>query len=195
MLYLFIVTLIWAFSFGLIKDQLTSLDSNFVAFVRMGISFLVFLPFLQIKKLSANLSIKLIVTGAIQYGVMYAAYIYSYQFLLFLGAVLTTGLFSAFTTSWVNFTVSQNQIFTLLYLGAVASGIGFFLWNVGARRVNAGTLAVFNNIKVPFAIFVAILFFGEQANIPRLLSGSVIIFSALLFNEYYQSKNKQHDKF
>ena len=44
---LFIVSLIWAFSFGLIKDRLAGLDANFVAAARLLISLLIFLPFLR----------------------------------------------------------------------------------------------------------------------------------------------------
>lgn len=81
MLYLLIVSLIWAFSFGLIKGNLTGLDSNFVSFARLLISFIVFLPFLRLKLVNKNLSLKLILTGALQYGLMYISYIYSYQYL------------------------------------------------------------------------------------------------------------------
>jgi drug/metabolite transporter (DMT)-like permease len=61
----------------------------------------------------------------------------------------------------------------LLYLGAVPSAIGFFLWNFGARRVNAGTLAVFNNVKIPLAIVVSLVFFKEDAEWVRLAAGVV----------------------
>ncbi len=37
----------------------------------------------------------------------------------------------------------------LLYLGLIASGLGYFMWNKGACMVNAGTLAVMNNVLVP----------------------------------------------
>ena len=33
--YLIFVSLLWGFSFGLIKNQLTGLDPNFVSFVRL----------------------------------------------------------------------------------------------------------------------------------------------------------------
>ena len=42
----------------------------------------------------------------------------------------------------------------LVYLGIVASGIGFFLWNAGARRSAPGVLAVGNNLKIPLAAAV-----------------------------------------
>ncbi len=34
-------------------------------------------------------------------------------------------------------------------LGVVASGLGYFMWNYGATRVDAGTLGIMNNVHVP----------------------------------------------
>lgn len=50
---------------------------------------------------------------------------------------------------------------TLLYLGVVASGAGFFLWNHGAAQARPAELAVANNLKVPLAVAVGILFFQQ----------------------------------
>lgn len=81
MIYLLIVSVIWAFSFGLIKGNLTGLDSNFVSFVRLFIPFLIFLPFIKFNKIEKKISLLLILNGSIQFGLMYITYIYSYQFL------------------------------------------------------------------------------------------------------------------
>jgi drug/metabolite transporter (DMT)-like permease len=99
---------------------------------------------------------------------------------LYVGAVILTGLFSLFTTDYSNLILSQNQILTLFYLGILASGICFFLWNFGARKTNAGTLAVFNNLKIPLAIFVSLIFFNESTNLIRLIIGGIIIIIAML---------------
>ena len=56
----------------------------------------------------------------------------------------------------------------LVYLGVLASGLCFFLWNIGATRVSAGTLAVMNNAKVPLGVACSLLFFGEHANLLTL---------------------------
>ena len=64
--------------------------------------------------------------------------------------------------------LNGGQVLVLLYLGLLASGVGFFLWNVGATRVSAGTLAVFNNVKIPLAVVVSLLFFAEQTDWLRL---------------------------
>ena len=86
MIYLLVVSLVWAFSFGIIKDQLTSLDSNFVSFLRMVLSFIVFLPFIRFKKIPNQFIMRLILLGMIQFGLMYVAYIFAYQYLQYSGA-------------------------------------------------------------------------------------------------------------
>ena len=70
--------------------------------------------------------------------------------------------------------LNASQAATLLYLGVLASGLGFFLWNVGATRVTAGTLAVMNNAKIPLTVACSLLFFGERAA-PGPLLGSLLV--------------------
>ncbi|HEX2101072.1 MAG TPA: EamA family transporter [Candidatus Synoicihabitans sp.] len=94
---------------------------------------------------------------------------------LYLGALATVGVISVGTTDWSTFRPTSNQTLVLVYLGLVASGLGFFGWNLGALRVNAGTLAVFNNLKIPLAVAVSLLVFGEQANLTRLLVSFALI--------------------
>ena len=81
MIHLLATSLIWAFSFGLIKANLTGLDSNFVAWARLLVALLVFLPFLRTRDLALPLAVRFFVIGLIQYGIMYICLIYSYQFL------------------------------------------------------------------------------------------------------------------
>ncbi|MBP9676405.1 MAG: EamA family transporter [Anaerolineaceae bacterium] len=275
---LFIVSMIWAFSFGLIKNNLAGVDSTFVAFARIFIATLVFLPFLKFKRVDRKTAIRLAITGALQFGMMYIAYLAAFQTLkayevalftiftpifitliddafsrrfnvlhlavallavlgtwviegeaiqtrgvligfllvqvsnlcyafgqiyyrrimatipevkdrdifgfLYLGGVIITLAGTLVFTPLSSLHLAQNQIITLIYLGAIASGLGFFLWNMGARRVNAGTLAVFNNLKIPFGVAVSLLFFGEQANLTRLLIGGAIIIAALVLSEW-----------
>ena len=282
MVWLLIVSLIWAFSFGLIKTQLTGLDSAFVSFLRLLISFLIFLPFLRLKNIGRSLIWRLVLTGAVQYGIMYLSYIYAYRFLaayevalftiftplyitffndwfsrkfhkmffiealltvsatalivfnrlssnallsgfllmqisnisfafgqiyykkilkdrdikdssvfalLYAGAVLVTGAAMLFTVNFNTINIDSAQMYTLLYLGAVASGIGFFMWNYGTRRTNTGVLSIFNNLKIPLAITVSLLFFGEQTDLLRLLTGGVILTGLIVYNQLYL---KQH---
>jgi drug/metabolite transporter (DMT)-like permease len=70
---------------------------------------------------------------------------------------------------------------TLLYLGLVPTAIGFHLWNRGAARVSAGTLAAANQLKVPLAVLVALAPpFNESADPARLAAASAVIAAALV---------------
>ncbi len=71
--------------------------------------------------------------------------------------------------------LSSEATWALVYLGIVASGLGFFLFNTGARRVSAGVLAVMNDLKIPFGVAASLVLFGEQVELGRLLLGSSVI--------------------
>ncbi|WNJ96710.1 carboxylate/amino acid/amine transporter [Vibrio ruber] len=71
----------------------------------------------------------------------------------------------------------------LVYLGLIASGVGYFLWNKGACLVNAGALAIMNNALVPAGLIVNILIWNRDANLPKLILGGAIIMLSLWINE------------
>lgn len=287
MIQLLAVSLLWAFSFGLIETHLSSLDSNLVAFLRLVLSLAVFLPFLRARAVPARTAGRLVVCGALQFGIMYAAYIAAYGYLqayevalftiltplyvtlvndafrrrfdkrnleaammavvgtgvvvfedvhrsgllagflliqganlcfalgqvwyrrlvikpgvgsdagifawLYLGAAMITApLGMARAQSLPDLTATQWLV--LAYLGVVASGLGFFLWNAGARRVNAGMLAVFNNLKIPLGIAVSLAVFGESTALVRLtLGGAVIVLGLWWANRGGRSKVSESD--
>ena len=78
---------------------------------------------------------------------------------------------------------TPTQWGVLIYLGIVASGLGYFGWNKGATLVNVGTLAAMNNLLIPAGIVVNVLIWNTEADIPRLSIGAGIIFAALLLNQ------------
>ena len=101
-------------------------------------------------------------------------------FWLYLGGVTALaplGLHDAITLSPH---LNAHQFVTLLYLGTLVSGLSYFLWNTGARRVPAGALAVMNNLKIPLGVAVSLLVFKEHTSIPGLLAGGVLICAALI---------------
>jgi len=69
---------------------------------------------------------------------------------------------------------------TLLYLGVLPTGVGFYWWNRGAARTTPGLLAVANNLKVPLAVLVSWLVFGEQAPYGQVLVGLTIVVAGLV---------------
>jgi drug/metabolite transporter (DMT)-like permease len=271
MVQLLVVSLLWAFSFGLIKRFLGGVDSTLVATIRLGLACVVFLPLLRLRGLGPRPIGLLLGIGALQFGVMYLAYIESFRYLqaheaalftittpllvtlcadladrtlrprsllaAFLAVAGTavvlvksadlrptlTGLLlvqlsnAAFAAGQILYrrhllahpelrdrdlfallyaggtavalvgcaarapglALTALQAWTLLYLGVVASGAGFFLWNVGATRVSPGTLAVLNNAKVPLGVAVSLTVFGEQASLPALAASLALLGTAL----------------
>ncbi|WP_407331732.1 carboxylate/amino acid/amine transporter [Enterovibrio sp. 27052020O] len=76
----------------------------------------------------------------------------------------------------------------LIYLGTVASGLGYFLWNKGATLVNAGALAVMNNALVPAGIVVNVLIWNRDADLGTLAMGGAVILASLWLNETWVKK-------
>lgn len=80
---------------------------------------------------------------------------------------------------------TTTQWSVLIYLGIVASGFGYFVWNKGATLVNVGALAVMNNLLIPAGIIVNVLIWNRNADLFRLAIGAGIILAALLVNQYF----------
>jgi drug/metabolite transporter (DMT)-like permease len=69
------------------------------------------------------------------------------------------------------------------FLGRVASGAGFFIWNKGLSQVNAGTLAALNNAKIPLGVLVSLIVFREPADLPRLAVSLALLAGAVALAE------------
>ncbi|MEM7791483.1 MAG: EamA family transporter [Verrucomicrobiota bacterium] len=103
---------------------------------------------------------------------------------LYLGGFFFALISSLMLSDWSSVSINFDQWKILLYLGAIASGVGFFLWNKGATVTTVGTLGAFNNVVIPLAIMVSLFVFGEVAGISaedtiRLVIGSILIGSAV----------------
>ncbi len=275
--YLIVVSVIWGFSFIIIKGWLVSLDSSFVSFIRLLLSLLVFAPFIRTTGIRFKDGLQLSGIGGVQFGVMYVAYIAAYQYLpahtivlmttttplfitvfngmygkklhaafllaallavaggavirypdqslslslygvvliqisnaafafgqiaykrwmvakpalrdknvfgfLYAGAVVVAGLFSLASTDYNQLAVKPVQWLFLVYLGIIASGVCFFLWNFGARKVNDGVLAVMNNLKIPIGVILSLLILRETTDYGRLIAGCLLLASALWVNK------------
>lgn len=268
MVFLWLTTLIWGFSFALIGTALRGVDPFVVAGLRLGLAFFCFLPFLRVhpSRPGGPLPGKFILLGAVQFGGMYVAYLSAFAY----APAYAVALFSSFTPLWIAFlgaflqptsiwrlilagglaslgaavlrggssvegdsiwiafglmqianlcfgagqlawreTVRRNpdlvereaigwlylggfllaacffiarlstgveialpdgkQTLVVVYLGVVASGIGFFLWNYGASRVSTATLAAANNLVVPLGVILALIF--DQRRLDWVLFG------------------------
>ena len=118
MLYLTIVSILWSFSFGIIKFGLTGVDSIFISFFRSLIAFIFFssLTLYNIKKFSFDTIF--VIIGAIQFGLMYVFYIQSYQYLpayLIATFTITTPIFVVlFSQALMKESFSKNGILSVI---------------------------------------------------------------------------------
>ncbi len=108
--------------------------------------------------------------------------------LLYAGGFGVAAIACAFFTNWERTQLDAKQLQVLTYLGIVASGLGFFLWNKGAAICRAGTLAAFNNAVVPLAMACSLFIFGEGSGLEggailRLIIGSALIIAAVALAE------------
>ena len=272
MAYLIAISILWSFSFGIVKYGLAGIDSSFISFARnvIALTFFSSVTIYNIKKFSFDL--KLVGIGALQFGLMYIFYIESYQYLpayliatftittpiyivlaskylngnslnrngiyaillviigsylmrfnslnlkdymlgfvliqcaniffatgqilfkkwndknkdkdivhnfsqLFFGATLITSIFY-FLGSSESAILTQSNLFSLLFLGIISSGIGFLMWNIGATKVSAEKLAIMNNAVIPIAIFNSYLIFGEEINFILFFPGLIFFYLA-----------------
>lgn len=67
----------------------------------------------------------------------------------------------------------------LVWLGVVASGLGYFMWNYGATQVDAGTLGIMNNVHVPAGLLVNLAIWQQQPHWPSFLIGGAVILASL----------------
>ena len=63
----------------------------------------------------------------------------------------------------------------LIWLGVGASGMGYFMWNYGATQVDAGTLAIMNNVLIPAGLLVNLAIWQQHPDWIRLIAGGAVI--------------------
>jgi len=275
MLYLLAASLLWAFSFGLIKGQLAGFDPVLVACGRLFLAALAFAPLMVRARLPHSLGVRAMALGVVQFGLMYVLYITSFIWLpawqvalftiftplyvvamadvaerrlvprhlfgavvavvgaalvlrhdfgsadwrgvlllqganlcfawgqlrfgrlrrdarghdaaligwMYLGAFVATLLVVLVRTPGGITAVAgwpSSALWSLLYLGLLPTGVGFYLWNRGAARTAVGLLAVANNLKVPLAVLVSWTVFGEVAPFLRVGLGLGLILVGLV---------------
>lgn len=88
-----------------------------------------------------------------------------------------------------NLPTTSVQWGVLAWLGMAASGAGYFLWNQGARRVDAATLAVMNNLLIPAGLLVNLLIWNREADLSRIALGGAVMLLALLGSEWWRRRS------
>ncbi|ABG41237.1 protein of unknown function DUF6, transmembrane [Paraglaciecola sp. T6c] len=96
-------------------------------------------------------------------------------------AVALPAFFMFGNTNQLPQTLSQWGV--LLWLGVMASGMGYYFWNQGALKVSAGTLAIMNNALIPAGLVVNLLLWQKDTDFSRLALGGLIIAIALWLSQ------------
>ena len=105
MIYLVLVSILWSFSFGIIKYGLSGIDHAFISLIRNLIALIFFssLTIYNFKKF--NFDFRLMLIGAIQFGLMYVLYVQSYDYLptyLIATFTITTPIFVGLSSQLLN---------------------------------------------------------------------------------------------
>ncbi len=106
----------------------------------------------------------------------------------FIGALIIATICYALFGNSNKLPTTSTQWGILIYLGLVASGLGYFMWNKGATLVNVGALAVMNNLLIPAGIIINVLIWNRDADIVGLSIGAAIMLGALLVNQMLNKK-------
>ncbi len=151
MAYLVAVSLIWAFSFGLIKNELTGLDPTAIAVVRLALASLCFLPFLRLHGTSVRQRLQLAATGALQFGLMYVFYLHAFLHLRAFEVALftiTTPLYIALLDAALERRVEHRHWIAALLSVA---GAGVVLWRTGVASTQLGGVLLVQLSNLSFA--------------------------------------------
>lgn len=103
----------------------------------------------------------------------------------FVGALIVASICFLLFGDTAKLPTTTTQWGILIYLGTIASGLGYFAWNKGATQVNVGGLAVMNNLLITAGILVNVVIWNRDADLIKLSMGGAIIVLALLLNQYF----------
>jgi carboxylate/amino acid/amine transporter len=70
----------------------------------------------------------------------------------------------------------------LVWMGLFATALGMFWWVKGCTRVDAGALAVMNELHVPLGLLVNLLIWNRDADLKKIALGGGVILLSLALN-------------
>lgn len=70
----------------------------------------------------------------------------------------------------------------LIYMGVFATALGMYWWVKGSTQVDAGVLAIMNELHVPAGLLVNVLIWNRDADLERIALGGVVIMASFWLN-------------
>jgi carboxylate/amino acid/amine transporter len=101
------------------------------------------------------------------------------------------GALAVAVVGWILFGSTEKMPTTalqwgiLVWLGVGASGLGYFMWNYGATQVDAGTLAIMNNVLIPAGLLVNFVLWQHHVDWLRLIIGGGVIVASVFVHKYW----------
>jgi len=126
MRWLILASLLWAFSFGLIKRFLPGLDAWWVAALRLALATLAFAPWWRRWQATRRQRAQALLLGGLQFGAMYVCYLSAYQHL----AAWQVALWTVFT-----------PVLVVLMAQLVKRRFGWAAWVAASLAVAGAMLA------------------------------------------------------
>ena len=77
---------------------------------------------------------------------------------------------------------STMQWGVLVYMGLFATALGMYWWIKGSTQVDAGVLAVMNELHVPAGLLVNVLIWNRGTDLHRLALGGLVIMASFWLN-------------
>ena len=71
----------------------------------------------------------------------------------------------------------------LVYMGVFATALGMYWWTKGSTQVDAGVLAIMNELHVPAGLLVNVLIWNRQTDLQRLAAGGAVILLSFWLNQ------------
>lgn len=110
---------------------------------------------------------------------------------------ILSGIFAVFMDyhfKITDFSVIMNQVFTsgawfsILYAGAVSSGVGYTLQVVGQKNVNPTVASLLMSLESVFAVLLGWIILHERMSVRELL-GCLLVFAAVVFSQIIRTDN------
>ena len=152
MIHLLAASLLWAFSFGLIKGQLAGLDPAAVSCGRLTLAAVAFAPLVLRTPLSRRVSSSALGLGMVQFGLMYLLYIASYRWL----PAWMVALFTIFTPLYVvlysDFLERRFHVMHLVSAVVAVGGAGVVVVTAMPAGADWRGIALLQGANICFAV-------------------------------------------
>ncbi len=175
-------------SFFFLKERATFLKILGIAVAFAGTSFVLFergFDFSSNNFLGINLALGASASWALytilgkrfvnKYGAIYTNLI-----AMVIGFILFIPIFFYVKAPYNYLDFTGVQWIQILYLGIFTSGIAYILWYYALKKIDAGKVAVFNNIQPVLTTILAIIFLHQNLTLPFILGGLMTIAGVII---------------